>query len=190
MSFPLDVQCLVHLVQISCWTLAATTHVELVRQQTLFHFNFNIIIYFVFLTGNLRTWHLGSHSRLADYSAIVKFGDFDCFFTGFAHPSVSTGTFGHRVFWRFNSSKSGVLGACFSVSVDITTVSWFHYAFLWFFSFWEALLLLHQLLAPPGRLLLRVAPAFDISVCFFATWWFFRKCTWALFRTTGFYYSQ
>jgi hypothetical protein len=33
----------------------------LVRQQTLFHFNFNIIIYFVFLTGNLRTWHLGSH---------------------------------------------------------------------------------------------------------------------------------
>jgi hypothetical protein len=60
-SFPLDVQCLVHLVQISCWTLAATTHVELVRQQTLFHFNFNIIIYFVFLTGNLRTWHLGSH---------------------------------------------------------------------------------------------------------------------------------
>ena len=77
----------------------------------------------------------------------VRFGDFDCFFTGFAHPSVSTGTFGHRVFWRFNSSKSGVLGACFSVSVDITTVSWFHYAFLWFFSFWEALLLLHQLLA-------------------------------------------
>ena len=122
--------------------------------------------------------------------SIVRFGDFDCFFTGFAHPSVSTGTFGHRVFWRFNSSKSGVLGACFSVSVDITTVSWFHYAFLWFFSFWEALLLLHQLLAPPGRLLLRVAPAFDISVCFFATWWFFRKCTWALFRTTGFYYSQ
>ena len=75
--------CLVHLVQISCWALVAITHVEAVWRQTLFHFNSDIIIYFVFLTGNLRTWHWHSesHLRLAVTSAIVKFGDFENGFT-------------------------------------------------------------------------------------------------------------